>query len=94
MGKGTDVVLPPPVVGTLRDSPEDVPGLTKAQDDARSKALEIYQDKGLPFLEQLLDSKKSSDRMKLDAVKELRAAAVPPPQPVIGDVDVTIIVDL
>ncbi len=83
-----------PVVGTLPAKPGLAPGIAIDQDSARTQAMKLYREKGIPFLERLLDSVKVSDRIKLDAVKELRSVALPPPQVVVGDVEVTIIVDL
>ena len=86
---------PPDVeVGTLPSAPGEAPGMIAEQDEVRTQALKIYKDRGIPFLEKVLASKKTSDRMKLDVVKELRSVAVPPPQLHIGDVNITIVEDL
>ena len=92
-----DLALAPPLVGrigTLPAEPGDVPGLMTRQDEARATALRIHNEKSLPFLEKLIGSRKKSDRIKLDAIKLIQLQALPPPQPVMGDVDITIIVDL
>lgn len=97
MAESESTELSPPVVGTIRESPGDTPGLpspTHDQDATRAELLRIYRSKGVPFLEELLDDDKASQRVKFDAVKLLQQAALPPPQPIIGDIDVTIVVDL
>ena len=64
------------------------------QDDARATALRIHTQSSLPFLEQLIKNKKKSDRLRMDAAKLIQQQALPPPQPVIGDIHVTIVVDM
>ncbi len=82
-------------VRDLPDKPGDVPGLVVQQDKARATAMTLYQEQGLPFLRSLFTRKqKVSDRLKLDATKVLQQVALPPPTVHIGDVEVTIVVDM
>ena len=90
----TKVVPAPPVIGTMRGLPEETPGLPTLQDEARATALRIHHEKSLPFLESLIGNKKKNDRIRLDAAKLIQQQALPPPQPVMGDVNVTIVVDM
>jgi len=78
----------------LPSKPGAAPAMIADQDSARAQALKLYKDEGVPFLRKVLKSKSTSERLKLDAVKELRSAALPPPQVHVGDVEVTIVVDL
>ena len=87
------------IVGHISDlpaEPGETPGAAslEAQDDARATALRIHTERSLPFLENLIKNKRKSDRIRLDAVKLVQQQALPPPQPVMGDVNVTIIVDM
>ena len=72
---------------------DDEPELT-GQELARETALTLYRERGLPALEEMLKSEGVSKRMKLDVIKELRIAALPPPEPKVGDQQIMIVLDL
>lgn len=85
------------VVGHISELPEEpgaTPGAITAQDEARATALRIHTEHSLPFLETLIKDTGKSDRVRMDASKLIQQQALPPPQPVLGDVNVTIIVDM
>lgn len=85
------------VVGRISELPEEpgaTPGAVTAQDEARATALRIHTEHSLPYLEATIKDKNKSDRVRMDAAKLVQQQALPPPQPVIGDINVTIVVDM
>ncbi len=87
------------VVGHISELPDDPGGTPGAaslaeQDDARATALRIHIESSLPFLEELIKDADKNDRIRMDAAKLVQQQALPPPQPVMGDINVTIVVDM
>ncbi len=85
------------VVGHISEMPAEpgiTPGAITAQDEARATALRIHTEHSLPFLERIIKDTKKTPRVRMDAVKLVQQQALPPPQPVLGDVQITIIVDM